>query len=307
MPDRAKSNVMNRRQFIQTTAMAATATAAFNLPLVRAEEAARGVSWPIGVFNRPWREVGGDIDVTLAGAKAAGYKMVGLLTRHKSEPFIGSDATPEYLHALKEKIDASGLRANMGALNVKTAGTVENGIADIRKQIDHAHHLELECLLTFGVDRASEYETYYQVMKDAAAYAQERKIKLVLKPHGGGSGAAEEIKRCMEKVAHPNFKIWYDAGNIIYYTGKDPLEQLKPIVQHVTGFCAKDCDHPHGEVWLEFGKGKVDFAAVFGELKKGGFNGPVMVECCARGKTADEMTANARTNREFLEKLFATI
>ena len=79
----------------------------------------------------------------------------------------------------------------------------------------------------------------------------------------------------------PNFKIWYDAGNIIYYTGKDPVEQLKPIVQYVTGFCAKDCDHQKGDVFVQFGQGKVDFPAVFGELKKAGFDGPVMVECAA--------------------------
>ena len=265
------------------------------------------MKWPIGCFNRPWREVGGDISVALVGMKAAGYHIAGLLSRHKTEPFIGSDATPEYLHALREKISASGLRVNMGALRVKTDGAVSDGVADLRKQIDNAHQLGLEYLLTFGVDHASEYDTFYTVIKDGAAYAAERKLKLVMKPHGGGSGAAEEITRCLEKVGHPNFKIWYDAGNIIYYTGKDPLEQLKPIAQYVTGFCAKDCDHEKGEVWLEFGRGRVDFAAVFGELKKAGFNGPVMVECCARGKTAEEMTENARKNREFLEKLFAAL
>jgi sugar phosphate isomerase/epimerase len=129
-------------------------------------------------------------------------------------------------------------------------------------------------------------------------------LKLVLKPHGGGIGAAEEIVRCIQKVKHPNFKVWYDAGNIVYYTGKDPLEQLKPIAQYVTGFCAKDCDHQKGEVFLELGTGKVDFRAIAGELKKSGFNGPVMVECCVKGKTADETTANARKSREFLEGIF---
>lgn len=71
-------------------------------------------------------------------------------------------------------------------------------------------------------------------MADAAAFAQERGIKLVMKPHGGGSGASDEIVTALKKVGHANFKIWYDAGNIIYYTGKDPVEELKPILPHVT-------------------------------------------------------------------------
>jgi sugar phosphate isomerase/epimerase len=144
-------------------------------------------------------------------------------------------------------------------------------------------------------------------MKDAAPYAEERGLKLVLKPHGGASGASEEIQRCLDKVKHPNFKIWFDAGNIIFYTGKDPVEELKPIVSHVTGFCAKDCAKKGDSVMIQFGAGKVDFVSVFGELKRAGFNGPVMVECCALGETPEAVTENARKNREFLEKTFAMV
>jgi sugar phosphate isomerase/epimerase len=188
----------------------------------------------------------------------------------------------------------------------------DNAVKDVYKQIDNAKFLDLDYVLTFGVDNPKQYENYYKVMAKAAPYAEERGIKLVLKPHGGGSGAAEEIERCIKEVKQPNFKIWYDAGNIIYYTGKDPIEQLKPIAEYVTGFCAKDCDKQTtkgqtGDVWLEFGTGKVDFRGVFSELKRAGFNGPVMVECCKKGKTAEETTEGARKNRLFLEKLFASL
>lgn len=307
------SQSMNRRQFIQTASLAATATATLNFPAALAADTAKGVHWPIGCFNRPWVnvEAGWTYETALDGIKAAGYKITGLLTPFKGEAFIGSAATPEYLDALKQKIAARGLKANMGAIHTKNELSVEESIKDVRKQIDNAKQLDLEFLLTFGVDAPKHYENYYRVMSDAAPYAQERGLKLVLKPHGGGSGASEEIIRCLDKVKQPNFKIWYDAGNIIYYTGKDPLEQLKPIVQHVTGFCAKECDRKDGNVWLEFGTGKVDFAAVFGELKQGGFNGPIMVECCAKAKAgqtpAEEITASARKNREFLEKVFAQL
>ena len=128
-----------------------------------------------------------------------------------------------------------------------------------------------------------------------------------MKPHGGSSGASDEIVAGMKTVQHPNFKIWYDAGNIIYYTGKDPIEELKPIAQHVTGFCAKDCGAVKSDVMIQFGTGKVDFAGVFGVLKSAGFSGPIMVECCKVGATAEETMANARANREFLEGVFAKL
>mgnify|MGYP000337761527 CR=1 FL=1 len=72
-------------------------------------------------------------------------------------------------------------------------------------------------------------------MADAAAFAQERGIKLVLKPHGGGSGASEEIRNALKAVGHPNFKIWYDAGNIIYYTGKDPVAEADRLCDVAAG------------------------------------------------------------------------
>ena len=45
---------------------------------------------------------------------------------------------------------------------------------------------------------------------------------------------------------------------------------------------------------------------MFGEMKRAGFNGPVMVECCKVGQTPEETTANARANREFLEKVLSS-
>src|SRR6266705_6851880 len=105
---------MNRRQFIQTAALAATAT--ISLTSVQAQETAKGVRWPIGCFNRPWvnTKAGWAYDVALDGIQAAGYKITGLLTPFEGEPFIGSPyittkATPEYLDALKSKIAARGL------------------------------------------------------------------------------------------------------------------------------------------------------------------------------------------------------
>ncbi len=272
-----------------------------------AAETANGVRWPIGCFNRPWfgDKKSWGYDAALDGIKAAGYKLTGLLTRSAKEPLIGSDATPAYLAVLKQKIAAHSLKVIMGALRTKNDLPLEDQIKDVRQQIDNGKTVGVEYLLTFGVNDAAHLKNYYKLMHDAATYAQEHGSKLVLKPHGGESGGAEEIIRCLEEVNHPNFKIWFDAGNIIYYTGRDPVEQLKLIARHVTGFCAKDCDKQKGNVWLEFGTGKVDFPAVFGELKKAGFNGPVMVECCALGDTPEIVTANARKNREYLEKVFA--
>jgi sugar phosphate isomerase/epimerase len=294
---------MNRRTFLQHTIVGGVSAAA-GASLSRSLGAA-GVNWPIGCFNRPWTTW--SFDQALLQIKAAGYKTTGLLTRTKDEPFIGVDATPQYLAKLKQQIADSGLHANMGALRTRHTIPLDESIADARRQIDNASTLALAYLLTFGVDRPEQYDQYYKVMSDAAAYSQERGIKLVMKPHGGSSGASAEIVAALTAVRHPNFTIWYDAGNIIYYTGKDPVEELKPIARHVTGFCAKDCGGLNSDVMIQFGTGKVDFAAVFGTLKAAGFDGPIMVECCKVGATAEETMTNARANRVFLENVLMRV
>jgi sugar phosphate isomerase/epimerase len=265
---------------------------------------AKGVKWQIGCFNRPWTKW--SFDQTLKEIKAAGFKTAGLLTRTKDEPFISADATPEYLAGLKTRIAAGGLSANMGALRSRHDIPLEDSIREVRKQIDNARSLSLKYVLSFGADKPEEFAHYAKVMSNAATYAKDKGIKLAMKPHGGISGASSEILRVIKEVNHENFSIWYDAGNIIYYTGKDPVAEIDPIARHITGFCAKDCGEPKGDVMIQFGSGKVDFTNVFKKLKAAGFNGPVMVECCKVGQTPEETSANARANREFLERVLAS-
>jgi sugar phosphate isomerase/epimerase len=293
-----------RRDFvIEGTTLLAGAALATGAPSLLAAQAAP--KWTIGCFNRPWTKW--SLDETLAAIRSAGYATVGLLSRTKADPFIAAEATPESLDALRRKLAGSGLTANMGALRSRHDVALEETAASLRKEIDNAAFLGLAYVMTFGVDDPAQFEHFFQSMAGAAAYAAEKGVQVVMKPHGGSSGASDEILAAIRKVGHPNFRIWYDAGNIIHYTGKDPVEELKPIARYVTGFCAKDCAAPKGEVMIQFGAGKVDFAGVFAVLRSAGFDGPLMVEGCAVGDTPEATAKSARANREFLEKALASI
>jgi len=294
-----------RREFLCDGAIVAAGAAALATAPALLAEPMPAVAWPIGCFNRPWTKW--TYAETLKSIKAAGYNVTGLLTRTKEDPFIGADATPEYLDGLKRAIAANGLTANLGALRSRHDIPIEDTIKGLHTEIDNAAFLGLKYVITFGIDKPEQFDHYFRSMADAAAYGAGKGVQVVMKPHGGSSGASDEIVAAMKKVGHPNFRIWYDAGNIIYYMGKDPVEELKPIVQYVTGFCAKDCAAPKSDVMIQFGTGKVDFAGVFKVLKGAGFNGPIMVECCAVGDTPEATAANARANREFLEKVLAGV
>jgi len=295
---------LSRRDFLLASS-AATVAALLPLPAGAADKRSNPKRWAVGCFNRPWQQWG--YDAALDGIKSAGYAWTGLLTASKTEVLSNSDATPAYLASLQQRIAQRGLKVNMAALRIKNNLPLAAAIADTRKQVENAKTLGAEFALTFGEAKKEREAQYYKVLADAAAFGQEHGVKIVMKPHGGSSGASDQILHAIATVGHPNFSIWYDAGNIIYYTGKDPVAELEPIAQHVTGLCAKDCDKQRGEVMIQFGAGKVDFAGVFRVLKKAGFSGPIMVECCKIGATAAETTANARANRLFLEKALASV
>jgi len=292
---------MNRREFIQYSALMGGAMA---LGKAGNSFAAR-TGWPIGCFNRPWTSW--SFDETLKEVKRGGFGLIGLLTRTKEEPFIGVEADNAYLDSLSGRIKSNGLSANMGALRTRHDISLQDSIREVQTQIDNARMLALEYVLSFGADKPEEYQHYFTVMKAAASYAQDRRIKLAMKPHGGISGSSTEILNVLKEVNHPNFSIWYDAGNIVYYTGKDPVSEIAPLARHITGFCAKDCGKPKGDVMIQFGDGIVDFPAVFRQLKSARFRGPVMIECCKVGPTPAETTENAIANRKYLEKILASL
>ncbi len=147
----------SRREFLVASAAAARLPAAAR---AAAPPKSSPSAWPIGCFNRPWTRW--SFDETLDAIKAAGYKTTGLLSSTKTDPFNGASATPEYLAALKQKIAARGLRANMTALRVPTNLELAAAIADVRQQLEHGRIVGVESALTFGVDRPDHYEKYFK-------------------------------------------------------------------------------------------------------------------------------------------------
>jgi sugar phosphate isomerase/epimerase len=233
--------------------------------------------------------------------------------------------TPEALAALKAGLVARGLTTTVGGLSVQRGVPLADAIANARQQIANAHTLGQKFALTLGLFQEADYIQFTKVLADAAAFGQERGVKVVIKHHHGLNNTAGELVGWLKQVNHTNFGIFYDPGNVVYYTGKDPVAQLEVVGPYVVGVVAKDCTEPQfqerkagdpgfgtkppdsggNEVMIQLGTGKVNFPAFFKRLKELGFDGPVMLEGSAVGATIEETVANARANREFLERTLA--
>jgi hypothetical protein len=89
----------------------------------------------------------------------------------------------------------------MGALHSRPHDIpLEDTVKGLQKQIDDAAFLGLKYAMTFGTDEPAQFDHYFQSMARAAAYGAEKGVQVVMKPHGGSSGASGEIIAAVKKV-----------------------------------------------------------------------------------------------------------
>ena len=257
------------------------------------------MSYQIGCYDRPWSQF--DYDECLSAMAAAGFGYLGLMVRPGGLR-VSPDSTPGEILALAEQVRGHGLEPSTVLAGVPLDGPAEECAAQLNCVVDHTKALGARYVLTCGTDDESLFDKYCDIMRLSADYGEGQDVVMTLKPHGGISATGRDLLRAVQQVNHPNFGIYYDPGNIIYYTGGDPTTDVPIIAEHDVGVCVKDCAHERGDVMINMGDGRVDFEAVFGTLKDAGFAGPVLVECLA-GKTPEELAESAQQVRRRLAEL----
>jgi len=259
--------------------------------------------WRMGCYTRVFDQF--DYPVALDGIAEAGFKYVGFMTTRSSHgPMIKPEATPEQVQALHEQARRRGLSVLSVYGEFSVSESHEAGIRELKELIDHTARCQCPNLLLGGTTDESLYESYYRAVRACCEYAATQGIGLTIKPHGGQNATGPQCRKAIERVGQANFRLWYDPGNILYYSdGKqDPVADAATVNGLVVGMSVKDFLPPK-EVLVNIGEGKVDFPAVLARLKKGGFtHGPLIVECVRRG-SLESVKAAAKQARVFLEKL----
>jgi sugar phosphate isomerase/epimerase len=300
----------NRREFLRQTAGIAAAGAAGVLwPAGRcgaADEKPQN-RWQIGCFTRPWAQY--EYRVALDAIAEAGFKHAGLMTTKaaKGNLVISIATTLDDARAIGEEIKKRGLSVpSVYGGGFPVGESVEAGIAGLRKLIDNCEAVGAASLMAGGTG-PKDYDRYYKVIAECCDYAAEKKIGIALKPHGGLNATGPQCRKAIEMVGHKNFGLWYDPGNIFFYSeGKlNPVDDAATVGGVVTGMCIKDYRAPK-DVALTPGTGQVDFPKVLAALEKGGFTGgPLVVETLAPGDR-DATVQEAVKARKFVESLVAS-
>ena len=301
------ANKISRRSFLAGTAkLGVAALAASNVDSLFGADtggAARQAAWQIGCYTRAFDQF--EYPVALDAIAEAGFKYVGLMTTKAKDWVMIKTTTPvEEVQAMHNEARKRGLKVLSVYGDFSVSDSLDAGIRGLKQLIDDAAICDCPNLMLGGTTDEKLYQLYYKTIADCCDYAAGKGVGLSIKPHGGQNATGPQCRKAIELVGKKNFGLWYDPGNVFYYSdGKlDPVEDAATVDGLVVGMSVKDFLPPK-EVLVNIGAGKVNFPAVFARLKKGGFtHGPLIVECLARGPL-ESVKAAAKKARLYLEDL----
>jgi len=264
--------------------------------------------WRIGCYTRPWDKH--EYRVALDAIAEAGYRYVGLMTTKSDTRLVVSvKTTPEDARTIGEECRKRNLKvASVYGGDIPVAESLEAGIKGLRGLVDCCAIIGAGDLMMGGVGDQRLFDVYYKAIAECCPYASEKKMGISVKPHGGLNSTGPQCRAIIERVAQENFGLWYDPGNIFYYSDGqlDPVDDAAAVDGLVVGMSVKDYLPPKN-VSVTPGTGKVDFPKVMARLVKGGFtSGALVVECLAPGELPG-LQEEARKARVFLEKLTASL
>ncbi|HUX97309.1 MAG TPA: sugar phosphate isomerase/epimerase family protein [Bacteroidales bacterium] len=288
------SKPLSRRHFIGKAMLATTG--------INLISSLKTSFWQTGCFTRPWAQF--DYVEAFDGIAEAGFSYAGLMSS-KSGPIITKDTNPEQAAKIYEEARSRGLKiACIHGGNFDVSNSVTKGIEGLKSLIDSSAICGCPNLLLLGINKPEFVEDYYKVVGECCDYAAGKGVIISIKPHGPLNNTGMECRPLIEKIRHKNFRLWYDPGNIYYYSdGKiNPVDDAVEVDGLVTGMSIKDFRMPK-DVEITPGTGMVNFQKVMKRLRKGGFKqGALLVECLSKGDLKF-INYEARKAYGFLEEL----
>lgn len=290
-----KTDTLTRREFLFATTATLAAGCATTKRL--------GAGFQLGCYTRPFDAF--DYRTALDAIAEAGYRHCGIMTaKGKSWVIITADTPPEEAAQVGAEVKQRGLKCASVYGDYPPSVDIAANVKALQRLVEHCVACGSPDLLLGGVGDPQLHDAYYRAIREVCDFAAANGVRLTIKPHGGQIATGPQCRQAIEFVGHRNFRLWYDPGNIFYYSdgARNPVEDAATVDGLVVGMSAKDFLPPK-EVMVTPGTGRVDFPTVFARLRPGGFTtGPVLVETLAKGDRK-QLIAEAKKAREFLTTL----
>ena len=232
-------------------------------------------------------------EAALDAITAAGYRLCGLGLTHEGVAIPGDEATAVDLAAIRRQLEDRGLRPAMLFGLSWSRLPVEEGVVALKRRVDHAGALGCRFVLTAGTwgyrrfpdellspaERAPLDAACCEVLAAAGEYAAANGITILIKPHTGNTATGYDCRQTAERVDSRGVRVCYDAGNVRFYEGLDPVADVRDCLELTQALCIKDHRGPRAHRDFPVpGEGEVDHIALFRTLLAAGFDGPAIVE-----------------------------
>ena len=226
------------------------------------------------------------------GIACAGYEYVAYGWSHQGAEVPDPLGGPDEVAEIRRKVEDAGLETVL--LTAPGGGlTDDEGVTKFQRRMEQARELGCRFLLAHG---PWEYESWpdkkhpperwkemtdpwFEAMTSLARDAESLGAHIVLKPHTGTTASGAVLRETIERIGSDAVRVCYDGGNVHFYEGLDPVEDIKICADLVEAICVKDHKGPRANPLFPCpGEGDVDHPGMLRVLKEYGFNGPCCVE-----------------------------
>lgn len=269
------------------------------------------MSISFGVMTRVFRNC--SLEDALVRTARVGLKKVGLLGSHEGKAPVREDMTAEEVKWLARTLNRLELEpvlmwggaidpADMAKHRARVERGGEIGVGTYLIMGPRSNFVKEPTAATYAWQKG-ERERYGEILAELSAFAKPAGVSLAIKPHGGPTGKAQGLLDMAQTPGATDIGVYYDPGNLLYYTGVAPEGDLPVVAKRLTGLCVKDHAGPLGANDFPVpGEGEVDWTSIFGTLKAAGFSGPAMVEVLP-GEAPDQAEQDLVRAVAYLRKL----
>ena len=221
-------------------------------------------------------------DEALRGIAAAGFRFVELTAVRGWTEHVMADMPKGELSRVRDRMEALGLSciALSGHCNLTDAKRLDDFRANMRlaKRLGAKYIISSTGEAHFGHDEALADDELIRNVKALLPDLEENGLKLGIEVHGE-YGTGEAVARIVRGVASPLVGINYDTANAVFYGGKDPLEDLRSVMELVNYVHLKDkVGMDNSWNFPALGKGELPIAEIVRTVRGTGRDIPLSVE-----------------------------
>ena len=269
----------------------------------------------LGCFTLPYRKF--PFERALEGIARGGFKHVGIWPVHEEKPIFEHKAGEEGKAAeARRACERAGLQVTV--LFGQHGPANEAELAEFKIKIGQAAALGASELLCWGpwpwkeflkqrlpeAEWKSKTDAFFKFLAPAAKHAEQLGVTLSFKPHCGLTASSKELAELVRRAQSSRVRVSYDGGNVSFYEGLDPAQDILPVANLCSSLIIKDHIGGQGVAgpgsFPNVGEGKVEHLSMLRTLQRAGFAGPVSVEKMA-GETVEDLDASAGQSYRVLE------